>query len=291
MLFLLSKLPCHLRHIHARMLLTSGQFTPHPQIPVEVFQMFPISIITGMGHQYLVIFQPLILSLPWIFITKVGSTIPCPFLQQEAAVLMELINLQFRQSHRGWAGAILMYQDQAPMCIHLLLVTTILVLGQGAQYPQLFPHTQGVVPELETGFRHSRHTTSNNLATHQQCVALSFLGPVDLTTTGTTWLRSGQWPHPRVELVVPSTSSPQVHQVETFKNRIFQCQLASGVGKEITSIPFRRACQTEIQRGVHSTKLLLGLIPAFGLVATGRGMVLRGHHNTGHKHLIFYLKL
>ena len=93
MLSLLSIQVYHLLVILAHTLLMLDQFTPHHQIPVGVFQMVPVSIITGMGLQFLVRCT-LMPFLPWMSIITVGNTIPPPSLHQ-AAGLVVLISLQF----------------------------------------------------------------------------------------------------------------------------------------------------------------------------------------------------
>ena len=94
MLSLLSIQVYHLLVILAHTLLMLAQFTPPRQIPVGVFQMVPVSIITGMGLQFLVRCTLLMPFLPWMSIITVGNTIPPPSLHQ-AAGLVVLISLQF----------------------------------------------------------------------------------------------------------------------------------------------------------------------------------------------------
>lgn len=119
---LLNTQPYHLLPIHVHILLTLDLFIPHPLTPVEVFQIIPILTIPGMVHQYTLRCQPHILSLPWISIITVGSSIPLPSLHL-VIELQAVIKLQFRLSLKDQQGPVLMYQDQGLLCIHSLLVT------------------------------------------------------------------------------------------------------------------------------------------------------------------------
>lgn len=108
--------------IIAHMLLTLDQFTPRHQIPVGVFQMGLVSIVNGMGHQFLVRCRLLMDFLPWTSITTVGITIPPPSLHW-AVVLVVLISLQFHLWPTGQLGQILKCKDQGLLFIHSLWAT------------------------------------------------------------------------------------------------------------------------------------------------------------------------
>ena len=117
--------------ILAHILRTLDQFTPRHRIPVGVFQMGLLSIITGMGHQFLERCLRLLHSLLWMSIITVGSTIPLPFLHQ-AVVLVVLIRLQFHLGLTGLLGQILISKDQDLLCIHSLWDTGKLLRSRSA---------------------------------------------------------------------------------------------------------------------------------------------------------------
>ena len=104
-------------------LLTLGQFTPHPQTPVEVCQKLPTLTIIGVAHQYLVKYQTPMLFLPWIFIITVESTIPRLHFLQPTIILVTLTRVQFHLLLKDLLGRAQIYQDQDLLCTHSLLVT------------------------------------------------------------------------------------------------------------------------------------------------------------------------
>lgn len=115
----------HLLLIRVHILLTSDPFIPHLQTLVEVFQIVLISTIPGMVHQYIVRCQLLILFLPWISIIIVGSSIHLP--SPPPVVEWEVVNnLRLHPSHKDLGGLVLIYQDQALLCIPSLSVTGML---------------------------------------------------------------------------------------------------------------------------------------------------------------------
>jgi hypothetical protein len=86
-----------------------------------------------------------------------------------------------------------------------------------------------------------------------------------------------------------STSSHQLHLVETSKNQKIRHQIASMHGKETILLHFRLTKPIEIQCGAHFINLVVGLImllsdpPAFA-----RGTDLRGcHRKIGHRIVIY----
>lgn len=113
----------HLLVILAHILLTLGQFIPHPQTPVEVCQKLPTLTIIGVAHQYLVKYQTPMLFLPWIFIITVGSTIPRLHFLQPTIILVALTRVQFHLLLKDLLGRVQIYQDQDLLCTHSLLVT------------------------------------------------------------------------------------------------------------------------------------------------------------------------
>ncbi|ONH95304.1 hypothetical protein PRUPE_7G062400 [Prunus persica] len=113
----------HLLVILAHILLTVGQFIPHPQTPVEVCQKLPTLTIIGVAHQYLVKYQTPMLFLPWIFIITVESTIPLLHFLQPTIILVALTRVQFHLLLKDLLGRAQIYQDEDLLCTHSLLVT------------------------------------------------------------------------------------------------------------------------------------------------------------------------
>ncbi|KAB2621500.1 hypothetical protein D8674_023682 [Pyrus ussuriensis x Pyrus communis] len=113
----------HLLPILAHISLTLGQFTLHPQTPVEMCQKLPTSTIIGAAHLYLVKCPTPMLFLPWIFIITVGSIIPRLHSLQPTIILLAPTRLQFHLLLKDLLGRAQIYQDQDLLCIHSLSVT------------------------------------------------------------------------------------------------------------------------------------------------------------------------
>lgn len=117
---MLDQLLRHLQLIHAHTLLTLDHFILHLQI-LEVFQMVLILAVSGMVHQLQMKCQHH-MPFPWMSTIMAGNTIA---LQPQQVALMSvlLIRCLLILFPQGQLELLQIYQDQDPICTHILLVT------------------------------------------------------------------------------------------------------------------------------------------------------------------------